>query len=121
MDPDAIRDPHTICADDHLTYGEMIGFDIDVAKEIADRMGVEVCFVTPDWDILTAGNWADRWDLSVGSMTVTKTRKEVLDFATPYYYAPAQFAAAADSGSPNSATWTAKRFASPFPQPMKTG
>ena len=98
LDPDAVRDPDTICAADHLTYGEMIGFDVDVAKEIADGLGVEICFVTPDWDLLTAGSWADRWDISVGSMMFTSNRQLVLDFVTPYYYSPAQFAAAADAG-----------------------
>ena len=79
--------------------GEFVGFDIDVAKEIAKRLGVEVEFVTPDWDLITAGNWGGQWDMSVGSMTVTKARSEVLDFADPpYYYTPAQFAATTESG-----------------------
>jgi polar amino acid transport system substrate-binding protein len=79
--------------------GEFVGFDIDVAREIAERLGVEVEFVTPDWDVITAGNWGGQWDLSVGSMTVTTARDEVLDFASPaYYFTPAQFAASNDSG-----------------------
>jgi len=79
--------------------GTFAGFDVDVATEIATRLGVEVEFVTPDWDIITAGNWGDQWDMSVGSMTVTTARQQVLDFAAPaYYYTPAQFAAAAGSG-----------------------
>lgn len=79
--------------------GEFVGFDIDVAKEIAERLEVEVEFVTPDWDLITAGNWGGQWDMSVGSMTVTTARQEVLDFANPaYYYTPAQFAAADGSG-----------------------
>ncbi len=79
--------------------GEFIGFDIDVAKEIAKRLGVEAEFVTPDWDLITAGNWGGQWDMSVGSMTVTTARQEVLAFAEPaYYYTPAQFAAADGSG-----------------------
>ena len=79
--------------------GDFIGFDVDVAREIASRLGVEVEFVTPDWDIITAGNWGGQWDMSVGSMTVTTARQEVLDFASPaYYYTPAQFAAADGSG-----------------------
>jgi polar amino acid transport system substrate-binding protein len=98
LDPDAARVEGTVCPDDMLTYGEMKGFDVDVAQEIANRLGVEVCYATPDWDVVTAGNWGDRWDLSVGSMTVTTGRQEVLNFATPYYFSPAQFAAAADSG-----------------------
>lgn len=75
--------------------GNFVGFDIDVATEIAERLGVEVEFVTPDWDVITAGNWGGQWDMSVGSMTVTTDRQQVLDFAEPaYYYTPAQFAAA---------------------------
>ncbi|MBK8430919.1 MAG: transporter substrate-binding domain-containing protein [Chloroflexi bacterium] len=79
--------------------GNFVGFDIDVATEIAKRLGVEVEFITPDWDLITAGNWGGQWDMSVGSMTVTTGRQEVLDFANPpYYYTPAQFAASAASG-----------------------
>lgn len=79
--------------------GEYEGFDIDVAREIAERLGVEVEFVAPSWDLITAGNWGGQWDMSVGSMTVTTARQEVLDFAEPaYYYTPAQFAAATSSG-----------------------
>lgn len=79
--------------------GNFVGFDVDVATEIAERLGVEVEFVTPDWDLITAGNWGGQWDMSVGSMTVTTDREQVLDFANPaYYYTPAQFAAADGSG-----------------------
>jgi len=79
--------------------GEFVGFDVDVAKEIGKRLGVDVEFKTPDWDLITAGNWGGQWDMSVGSMTVTTARQEVLDFADPaYYYTPAQFAAADGSG-----------------------
>ena len=79
--------------------GNFVGFDVDVAKEIASRLGVEVEFVTPDWDLITAGNWGDQWDMSVGSMTITTARQEILRFATPpYYYTPAQFAAVDGSG-----------------------
>lgn len=72
--------------------GEWEGFDIDVATEIADRLGVEVEFVTPAWETIIAGNWGDQFDVSVGSMTVTPERDEVLHFATPYYYTPAAVA-----------------------------
>lgn len=79
--------------------GDFTGFDVDVAREIGKRLGVEVEFVTPDWDVITAGNWAGQWDMSVGSMTITTARQEVLDFADPaYYFTPAQFAAAIGSG-----------------------
>ena len=69
--------------------GEFKGFDIDVAEEVAKRMGVEVEWQTPSWDVITAGNWNGRWDLSVGSMTPTPDRRKVLHFSPAYYYVPA--------------------------------
>ena len=54
-----------------------------------DRLGVDVAWETPDWEVLTAGGWNDRWDMSVGSMTPTNERQEVLDFTDPYAYVPA--------------------------------
>lgn len=72
--------------------GEYEGFDIDVATEIATRLGVEREWVTPKWEAVTAGNWQGRWDMSVGSMTVTAERAEVLDFSPAYYYTPASIA-----------------------------
>jgi polar amino acid transport system substrate-binding protein len=69
--------------------GKYEGFDIDVAQEIADRLGVELTWETPDWEVLTAGSWNDRWDMSVGSMTPTNDRQEVLNFTEPYSYVPA--------------------------------
>ena len=77
--------------------GEYEGFDIDVATEIAERLGVEIQWETPSWDIITAGGWNDRWDVSVGSMTVTAERAEVLNFTAPYYYTPAGLAVQAGS------------------------
>ena len=87
----ATRAADTKCGSDQQTADELSGFDIDVSKEIAERLGVEVCFVTPDWTLITGGSWADRWDVSVGSMTVTPQRMENLIFSQPYYTTPAAF------------------------------
>ena len=79
--------------------GEFVGFDIDVAKEIGKRLGVQVKFSTPDWDLVAAGNWGGQWHMSVGSMAITTRRQELLDFAQPpYYYTVAQFAATNGAG-----------------------
>ena len=91
------RPSDTKCPSDALTTAEMQGFDVDVAKAIGDALGVETCFATPNWDIITAGNWADKWDVSVGSMTITTDRLKVLDFSIPYYYTPAVVAVSADA------------------------
>ncbi len=64
---------------------KMDGFDVDVAREIAKRLGVDVEFVTPSWDLITAGSWNRRWDLHVGSMTPTQKRAEKLKFPAVYY------------------------------------
>jgi polar amino acid transport system substrate-binding protein len=69
-----------------------------VAKAVGDSLGVETCFATPAWEVITAGNWANKWDLSVGSMTITTARQQILDFSVPYYYTPAVIAVRADSG-----------------------
>nr|WP_153316505.1 transporter substrate-binding domain-containing protein [Sinorhizobium medicae] len=67
---------------------ELVGFDIDVSKEIAKRLGVEVSFETPDWATLTGGRWQGRYDLGVGSVTPTKARAQVIDFVGIYYFSP---------------------------------
>lgn len=77
---------------------EMDGFDVDVAREIAKRMGAEVEFITPSWDVITAGNWHGRWDMHVGSMTPTKQRAKILSFPAVYYYTPAAVAVHKNSG-----------------------
>jgi polar amino acid transport system substrate-binding protein len=79
--------------------GEYEGFDIDVATEIASRLGVEIQWETPAWDLITAGHWNDRWDMSVGSMTVTPERAEVLYFTPAYYFTPASVAVHQDNTS----------------------
>jgi polar amino acid transport system substrate-binding protein len=78
--------------------GTFVGFDIDVGTEIAKRLGVEAEFQHVDWDIVTAGSWSERWDISVGSMTITTPRKEILSFTQAYYYTPAEMAASTRSG-----------------------
>lgn len=78
---------------------EYVGFDIDVATEIANRLGVDIAWEAPSWDVITAGSWNGRWDMSVGSMTPTNDRQEVLHFTQPYYYTPAVVAVNADNSS----------------------
>ncbi len=79
--------------------GDYEGFDIDVATEVANRLGVDVGWEAPSWDIITAGNWNGRWDTTVGSMTPTNDRQEVLYFTEPYSYVPAVAVVPADDDS----------------------
>ena len=98
LNTEGSRPSDTKCPSDALTTAEMQGFDVDVAKAVGDSLGVETCFATPSWDAITAGSWADKWDMSVGSMTITTARQDILDFSVPYYYTPAVVAVRADSG-----------------------
>jgi polar amino acid transport system substrate-binding protein len=72
--------------------GEWKGFDVEVAREVASRLGVNADINHQDWEVITAGSWNDRWDLSVGSMTDTVAREKLFDFTPAYYFTPAGFA-----------------------------
>jgi polar amino acid transport system substrate-binding protein len=72
--------------------GEWKGFDVEVAREIAKRLGVSADVNHQDWEVITAGSWNDRWDMSVGSMTDTIPREKIFHFTPAYYYTPASFA-----------------------------
>jgi polar amino acid transport system substrate-binding protein len=88
------------------------GFDVDVAQQIADRMGLTLEFVTPNWGVITAGSWNDRWDLSVGSMTPIPERVDVLNFTPAYYYVPAALAVYKGSSITSVADLTGKKVGS---------
>ena len=93
MSSDASYPPQSFLNDNN----EMDGFDVEVGREIAKRLGAELKIITPAWEVITAGNRNGRWDISVGSMTPTKQRAQVLDFPAVYYYTPASFAVHKDS------------------------
>lgn len=95
----AVRPEGTKCSGEERTANELTGFDIDVAATIAKQLGVEVCFVTPTWDMIVSGSWADRWDLSIGSVTITPQRMDNLFFTQPYYTTPAAFFVHVDNES----------------------
>jgi len=82
--------------DDH---NQLVGFDIDVAREVARRLGRTVRFETPEFSAMTGGHWHGRWDMAVGSVTPTKARAQVVDFAGVYYYSPYVFAVHRDSAA----------------------
>lgn len=85
---DVLADEDTWCEPTQYTANQFDGFDAAVAKEIALRLGVEPCFVTPPWSQLVAGNWGDNWDIHVGSVAITFERLQNLYFSMPYYATP---------------------------------
>ncbi len=56
--------------------GKLIGFDVDVAKQVGDVLGIPVKVVTAQWDSIPTGLNVDRFDVSIGSMTITKRPRE---------------------------------------------
>jgi polar amino acid transport system substrate-binding protein len=86
--PDSLPSSNTKCAPTQYTADQMTGFDVDVAVSIAERLGVEPCFVTPPWSQLIAGNWGDNWDVHVGSVAITYDRMSALYFSQPYFATP---------------------------------
>ena len=68
---------------------QLDGFDVDVAKAVAQRLGVKLKLETPSWDVIAAGRWSGRYDICVCSMTPSKARAEVFDFPVEYYQSPA--------------------------------
>lgn len=69
--------------------GQMTGFDIDVARELAKRLGVDLRIVTPGWNVIMADDWQGRWDIAMGAIEPTAERGAVLEFAAIYADAPA--------------------------------
>lgn len=73
------------------------GFDVDVAREIADRLGVEPVFETTAWDGIIAGLRAEHYDTILGSMAITPGRRDTVNFTIPYYFSGAQLVTREDS------------------------
>ena len=81
----AKRRANTKCAANQLTAPEVDGYDVETGKLVAQKLGVEPCFVTPTWSEITGGNWGDRWDASWGSGAINSDRMTRLYMTQPYY------------------------------------
>ena len=69
---------------------ELVGFDVDVVREVATRLGLTLKPVTTEWSGIIEGLRSGVYDGILGSMAVTEDRLKVVDFSTPYYYSGAQ-------------------------------
>ncbi|MFC2991430.1 transporter substrate-binding domain-containing protein [Halomonas tibetensis] len=67
------------------TAGNLIGFDVDIAEALADKMGVEVNIQTSPWNGIVAALAGGRFDACICSMSVTEEREKAVDFTDPYY------------------------------------
>jgi polar amino acid transport system substrate-binding protein len=63
---------------------EVIGFDIDLMKAVADAGGFAVEFKNTAWDGIFAGLAAGKYDAIISSVTITEERKKEMDFSQPY-------------------------------------
>lgn len=82
--------------------GEIIGFDIDLIKEIAKEAGIEVEIQSLGFDGLIPALQSGSIDIVISGMTITPEREEEVDFGTPYFEAGLKIAVAADNNDINS-------------------
>jgi polar amino acid transport system substrate-binding protein len=68
---------------------QLAGFDVDVAKAFAARLGVTLKLATPGWETIMSGRWQGRWDICICSMSPTEERAKVLSLPVRYYSSPA--------------------------------
>jgi polar amino acid transport system substrate-binding protein len=93
----AARAEGTACLDSQLTGPEVTGYDAETGKAVAAVLGVEPCFVVPDWSEIVSGSWGDRWDVSWGSGNITGDRMTRLWMTQPYRAEPSMFFVRDDS------------------------
>src|SRR3712207_852122 len=63
---------------------ELVGFDIDVSKEIAKKLGAEPEFVITEFGGLTMALNAGKFDMSISAISVDEKRSKEVDFSEPY-------------------------------------
>lgn len=73
--------------------GNLIGFEIDVAKKVAEDMGVEVEFVPTAWSGIIPALLAQKFDVIIGGMSITPQRNLTVNFTIPYAHSGQQMAA----------------------------
>ena len=72
--------PFEYYAEDGVTA---VGFDVDMAKAIADKLGLELNYINTAWDVIFAGIGMN-YDVVISGVTITEERKEEMAFSTPY-------------------------------------
>ena len=70
----------------HDSSDSLVGYDVEVSRAIAEKLGVEPEYVESDWDSLFAGLDAGRYDMVCNGVEVTEERAKTYAFTTPYGY-----------------------------------
>jgi len=82
--------------------GQLAGYDVDVARAVAERLGVEVEFVETPWDAMFAALEADRFDIVANEVTISEERKQKYDLSEPYSISQGVIVTRKDDNSINS-------------------
>ncbi|WP_027481191.1 transporter substrate-binding domain-containing protein [Deinococcus pimensis] len=64
--------------------GQLVGFDVDIARAVAQKMGLKAEFVLTEWSGILAGLQAKKFDVIVNQVTITPERRKAFDFSDPY-------------------------------------
>jgi cystine transport system substrate-binding protein len=83
----------------HDASGTLVGFDVEIGREVAKRLGVEPVFVEGKWDGLIAGLASDRYDAVINQVGITEERKARFDFSDPYIVSKAVLIVKADDAA----------------------
>lgn len=70
--------------------GELAGYDVDVARLVAARLGLKSEFVTTEWSAILAGLAAGKYDVIISQVGITPKREQAFDFSLPYTYSSPQ-------------------------------
>ena len=70
--------------------GQLSGYDVDVGRLIAARMGLKPEFVATEWSAILAGLGAGKYDVIVSQVGITPQRQRAFDFSAPYTYSSPQ-------------------------------
>jgi L-cystine transport system substrate-binding protein len=68
----------------HDDSGKLTGFDVEIAQEVAKRLGVEAEFMETQWDAMFAGLDAKRFDMVANQVGIRADRQEKYSFSDPY-------------------------------------
>lgn len=72
----------------HDETGELVGFDVEIAEAVADKLGLEVRFQETQWDAIFAGLEAGRFDVIANQVSINPEREEKYLFSAPYTVSP---------------------------------
>lgn len=79
--------------------GQLVGYDVDVARAVADKIGVKVEFVETPWDSIFAALEANRFDVVANEVTINDERKAKYDLSEPYSVGEGVIVTRADNNS----------------------